>query len=104
MINVWLEIRSCAGGRTVTNIDPSLLQAGSALQKAIAAAHMADRDSRHSGMWEYSLKIRQDELEEIRKTVEFEMVFEDKRCIIYAADVSHGGSCYTVRLFGEKSQ
>lgn len=103
-MNIWLEISECANAGSGVNIDPDTVREISALSEALTAVQKVGSNKHSFGKWDYSSKIRLDESDKIRSAVEFAKVSEDTRSMIFSADVSYGDTCYSLRLFFEKSQ
>ena len=102
-MDAWLEISSCEGESSPITIELTAVRAIPALSQAISAAQKAG-SSAHAGKWDYSLRISQDEVDDIKNRICFASKSEDDRSTIYSADVSYCDSCYALRLFIEKSQ
>jgi hypothetical protein len=102
-VGIWLEICACVDGHARISLEQQVLEAIPSLSEAISAARNAG-SNKQSGKWEYSRRISQEESDKIRETVDFGRSFEDERSIIYHDDFSVGESCYTLRLFIEKTE
>ena len=103
-MNIWLEISSCADFGPTILLDHHVVQEISALSEVLTAAQKASSNKQFSGMWDYSSKIRLEESDRIRKAISFAKISEDGRSMIYSANVSYYDTCYSLRLFFEKSQ
>jgi hypothetical protein len=55
-------------------------------------------------LWDYSLKVSEDEAQQVRDVITFGVQSEDTRSVILSAGVGYHDSCYALRLFFEKSQ
>lgn len=103
-MSIWLEICACRGTSAGLLLDHHLVQRIPVLSLVLAAGQQASQDKRHPGLWDYSQKITQNESEEIKKGIVFTNAVEDTRSTVFSVDISYFGSCYTLRLFYEKSQ
>ena len=100
---IWLEISACVDPLPRITLEQRTLGDIPPLSDVISAAQKAS-SRKQSGKWDYSLKISQEESDKIKSTVNFGKRLEDERSIILYEDISFGDSCYTLRLFIEKSQ
>ena len=103
-MNIWLEISACANTGSRVNLDLSVVREISALSEALSAVQNLDSNRQTVVEWDYSSRIRQEESDKIRNAIEFAKVSEDTRSEIFSADVSYCDTCYSLRLFFEKSQ
>lgn len=103
-MNTWLEIGPCEGISPAIVLDLATVRTIPTLAEAFSAAQKAGSNGRYSAKWDYSLRITQGESHQIKDAIKFTRKSEDDRSIVYSADVSYSNSCYTVRLFIDKSQ
>ena len=102
-MNIWLEISACAEDGPAILLDHRVVQEILALSDVLSAAENAN-SKQTSGLWDYSSRIRKEESDRIRNAIEFAKTSEDARSMIFSADVSYRDTCYSLRLFFEKSQ
>jgi hypothetical protein len=102
-MDIWLEISACVEHLPRIILEQRTLGAIPSLSEVISAAQKAS-SKKQSEKWDYSLKISQEESDKIKATVNFGKRLEDERSIIFYEDISFSDSCYTLRLFIEKSQ
>jgi hypothetical protein len=102
-MNIWLEIGACAKTGTTVTLDPSVVRELPALSDAFSAVQMVGSNKRALG-WDYSSRISPEESDKIKTAIRFAKVSEDSRSMIFSADVSYCDTCYSLRLFFEKSQ
>lgn len=103
-MSIWLEISVCAENGPAILLDHRLVQEIPALSDVLTAAENANTNKQTSGLWDYSSRIRKEESDRIRNAIEFAKTSEDARSMIFSADVSYRDTCYSLRLFFEKSQ
>jgi hypothetical protein len=72
-----------------------------ALAEALQAAQGAGR---RGGMWDYSRKLDQGEVAQLKSAIRFSPSAEDGRSVSLAADVEYNGSRYSLTLFSAKTQ
>jgi hypothetical protein len=72
-----------------------------ALSEALQAAKGAGK---RGGMWDYSRKLDQGEVAQLKSAIQFSPSAEDSRSVSLAADVEYDGSCYSLTLFSIKTQ
>ena len=103
-MNVWLEITDCPGVVPEILLEQSTVREISVLSYALAAAQGVTSGKPALGSWDYSSRIRQEDSDAIMKAIKFAKFSEDGRSVIFLANVSYCGTCYSLRLFFEKSQ
>lgn len=103
-MNIWLEISACAKAGSTVTLDPVIVREVPALSEAFSAVQMVGSDKRALGEWDFSSRIGEEESDKIKTAIGFTKVSEDTRSMIFYADVSYCDTCYSLRLFFEKSQ
>lgn len=99
VLDTWLEVRPCARARP-ERVNSKMLEI-LALSEALQAAKGAGK---RGGMWDYSRKLDQGEVAQLKSAIQFSPSAEDSRSVSLAADVEYDGSCYSLTLFSIKTQ
>jgi hypothetical protein len=99
VLDTWLEVRSCAGARP-ERVNSKMLEIP-VLAEALQAAKGAGK---RGGTWDYSRKLDQEEVVQLKSAIQFSPSAEDYRSVSVAADVEYDGSCYSLTLFSVKTQ
>ena len=98
----WLEISVSTDADPPSVINESLLRQVPVLGEILAAAQAASHGKGHEGAWEYSRKLSEQELRDVKESMVFSSTFEDERCKVQSVRLSHKNIYYSVRLFEEK--
>jgi hypothetical protein len=73
------------------------------LSRLFSAAQQT-KSGKQTLLWDYSLKVTEDEARQVKDAITFEDPTEDARSLVLSAEVDYDGECYAIRLFFEKSQ
>ena len=102
-MSIWLEIGPCRDSVSPLQLQASIVQKVSVLTRLMSAAQQA-KSGKQSLLWDYSLKVSEDEAQQVKDAIDFGGLTEDSRSAVLSAAVDYGGECYAIRLFFEKSQ
>lgn len=103
-MDAWLEVSACNDASGAVTLEPAIVRQVPALSESLAAAHDASSGTKRHGMWDYARRLGVQELEQIKAVVNFVDRSEDSRSIALSARVLYCDTCYSLRLFFEKSQ
>ncbi|HKX82041.1 MAG TPA: hypothetical protein VJL54_07265 [Nitrososphaera sp.] len=98
----WFEISVSTDTEPHSVIEESMLRQNPVLAEILAAAQVASSGKGRAGMWEYSRKLSEQELRDVKESMVFSSTFEDERCKVQSVRLSHNNIYYSVRLFEEK--
>ena len=102
-MSIWLEIGPCLGSVTPIQLQASIVGTVPVLTRLMSAAQQA-KSGKQTLLWDYSLKVNEDEAQQVKDVIAFEVLTEDARSVVLSAAVGYNGECYAIRLFFEKSQ
>lgn len=101
MPDSWLEVRSC-NSWNAKELEREAMLRRPALVEAMKVAENAAGDMQRSQYWEYSVKLNDDEIDELAGLFAGTSTKDDGRSIQRVVNVTYNGKCYALTLFAFK--